>query len=295
MKTFSTENDTHLPLVMVESFEILSKWAARFIRYQAEKKGSSYDNPFVLGTATGSSPRALYQEMAMDQEFYRRLDMRFVQLDEYCGVSKEHPNSYWREIQSNVLARLGREEPWELLIPPSSSSVTDEELGKFDNNPLVHSLDVQILGLGADGHLAFIQPQQTEADQLDAFLNEGTRKVELQPQNRAANMRFFGDSLDAVPTHAVTRGPRSILSSTWNIVIVNNSQKAMAAYAGLSAPLCREVPATILQYHPRTVWLVVKEAAHILTDWGIQKSSLYYNPLCFGIMDPEVVNKLLPC
>lgn len=276
MKTFRTTDQTHQNLVMISSLDEISIWVERFIRYQIAQKGIARGNPFVLGTATGSSPTQVYMHMIKNADDYKGIPIKFVQLDEYCGLEPDHKNSYRGEILNDLVLPLGFKEE-DFFIPPSSG--TDEAITEFEKIPYIYNIDVQILGIGEDAHLAFIQPGPSDPNMLDDFLNEGTKKVDLLVRNRASNARFFDGNLALVPTHAVTRGPRSILSAGWNIVIVNNHFKAMAAHAALTCPLCREVPASILMYHPRTIWLVANEASHIFNEMNQRDWNVYRNLL----------------
>lgn len=261
--------------VFLDSIENHSRWAAEFISYQFGKSKAN-GRVFNLGTATGSSPELVFAHLIElnRKKRFQPSDGSLVltQLDNYL-LPPRSENGYDLEIFTSLCHPLGLDFSY-IRIPPTEGVDKGnlESLKKFDLLIDSEPVDVQLLGLGADGHLAFIPPRQTVSEQLLAsFIDEGTRLVALSDETRAINARFFEGNMDAVPRQAVTRGARSILASGWNIVIVNNFKKAMAMHSALAGPVCCEVPASILQLHPRTIWLVAKEAAGTISHWGVEQ------------------------
>ncbi|GAA4177242.1 glucosamine-6-phosphate deaminase [Gryllotalpicola koreensis] len=207
----------------------------------------------VIGLATGSSPLAIYEELsrradAGELNFSRT---RGFALDEYVGLPFDHPESYHAVIDRTVTRPLG--------LDPALVSVPD---GLADDIPAACAayeaaiaaaggIDVQILGIGANGHIGFNEPTSS--------LSSRTRIKTLTPKTRADNARFF-DSAEAVPTHCVTQGLGTILDAKRLVLVAQGSGKAEAVAAAVEGPLSASCPASVLQLHEHAT-VIVDEAA----------------------------------
>lgn len=195
-------------------------------------------NP-VLGIATGSSPLPLYEQLALRSRELPRL--RGFALDEYLGLPPGHPQSYREVVRREVVEPLGLD-PDDVQVP--NGAAADPERAAADYEELIRAaggIDVQILGIGGNGHLAFNEP--------GSALDSRTRVVELTASTREANARFF-PSLGDVPAQALTQGLGTIREARSLILLASGSGKADAVAAALTGPVTPRVPASVLQLHP---------------------------------------------
>lgn len=207
----------------------------------------------VIGLATGSSPLSLYQELA------RRVDEGTVSfshslafaLDEYVGIPLSHPESYASVIARTVVEPLGMD-PKRVSVPDGLAKDLAAAATRYDDTiRKAGGIDVQILGIGSNGHLGFNEPFSSFASR--------TRVATLTTQTRSDNARFFA-SIDDVPTHCVTQGLGTIMESRTAILVASGEKKAEAIAAMVEGPVAARLPASILQFHPHAV-VVIDEAA----------------------------------
>lgn len=210
----------------------------------------------VLGLATGSSPLGLYAELAGAVRA-GRLDLSAATgfaLDEYVGLPAGHPQTYREVLLREVCAPLGLAP--ERLHVPDGSGRTEQELvaAAAEYERLITEaggVDVQILGIGANGHLGFNEPGSS--------LSSRTRVKRLSDRTRHDNARFFDGPHD-VPTHCVTQGLGTVLDARRLVLVASGPTKAAAVAAALEGPLSASCPASVLQWHPDAT-AVLDEAA----------------------------------
>lgn len=207
----------------------------------------------ILGVATGSSPLKLYAELASRVEAG---DVDFSHgeafaLDEYVGLPPEHPQSYRHTIMRTVAQPLGFEGS-RVHVPNGYTADLQGEAEKYDAAIVDRGgVDVQILGIGSNGHIGFNEPMSS--------LGSRTRVKTLTQQTREDNARFF-DSIDEVPTHCVTQGIGTIMDAKAIVLVAQGAHKANAIAAMVEGPVTASCPGSILQLHPR-VFVAVDEAA----------------------------------
>ncbi|GAB2644437.1 glucosamine-6-phosphate deaminase [Gordonia jinhuaensis] len=207
--------------------------------------------PATLGLATGSSPVATYRELIRrhTDEGLSFADVRAVLLDEYVGLGPDHPQSYARFIREHLTDAIDIAEvysPEGLSRDPDAAAASyDELIGK------VGPVDVQILGIGANGHIGFNEPTSS--------LSSRTRVKTLTEQTRADNARFFDDRAE-VPYHVITQGLGTIGEARRLALVATGVGKAAAVAAAVEGPLSAMCPASVLQWH-RTATVIVDEAA----------------------------------
>ncbi len=207
---------------------------------------------FVLGLATGSSPLAVYRALA--ELVAVGLDLahlRCFALDEYVGLADGHPESYREVLRREVSTPLGL--PADRVHTPDGSLSGVQSAGERYEAAIVDAggIDLQLLGIGSDGHIGFNEPGSSLASL--------TRVKTLAQQTRRDNARFFA-SLDEVPIHCVTQGIGTILRSRHLVLLAFGSGKARAVAAAVEGPVTSSLPASAIQLHPR-VTVVVDEAA----------------------------------
>jgi glucosamine-6-phosphate deaminase len=210
----------------------------------------------VLGLATGSSPLGLYAQLATAVAD-GRLDLRHARgfaLDEYVGLPGGHPQSYREVLLREVCRPLGL--PPDRLHVPDGSGRDEPELVSAARDyerriTEAGGVDVQILGIGANGHLGFNEP--------GSALSSRTRVKRLSERTRSDNARFF-DRPEEVPTHCVTQGLGTVLDARRLVLVASGSGKAAAVAAALEGPLSASCPASVLQWHADAT-AVLDEAA----------------------------------
>ena len=207
----------------------------------------------LLGVATGSTPLPIYRALA-ERVAGGGLDvgrLRVCQLDEYVGLPQGHPESYRSVIAREVLEPLGLGLE-RFLGPDGTSSDIPAACAAYDAALAeAGGVDLQILGIGTDGHIGFNEPCSSLASR--------TRIKTLTPQTREDNARFF-DSLDEVPHHVITQGIGTILEARHLVLLATGAGKAEAVAATVEGPLSALVPASALQLHPHAT-VVADEAA----------------------------------
>ncbi len=196
----------------------------------------------VLGLATGSTPIGLYDQLV---EWHKKGDLDFskvitVNLDEYKGLSKEHPQSYHYFMEKNLFDRVNIRKEFTFL-PDGMAKDSEEECTRYEN--LIDALggvDMQLLGMGHNGHIGFNEPQV-------AFHKE-THCVRLAESTILANKRFF-ESAEDVPKEAISMGIKTIMKAKKILVVVSGADKADIVKKAFKGPVTPEVPASILQLH----------------------------------------------
>ena len=211
----------------------------------------------VLGLATGSSPIGLYRELGRavtrgEADFSRA---HGVALDEYVGLPPGHPEGYREVLLREVCDVIGLP-PARLAVPDGSgrdlATLTAAALAYEERILALGGVDVQVLGIGANGHLGFNEP--------GSALTSRTRVKRLSDRTRRDNARFFHD-VDDVPTHCLTQGLGTILDARRLVLVATGDVKADAVAAALEGPLTASVPASVLQWHADTVVCLDEAAA----------------------------------
>ena len=237
-----------MKIYVTEDYQTMSRKAANILSAQVILNPSS-----VLGLATGSTPVGMYKQLIA---WYKKDDLDFsqvrtVNLDEYVGLAPDHDQSYRYFMQTNFFDHINIS-PDNTNLPNGQAADLAEECKRY--NQVIRSLggiDVQLLGMGHNGHIGFNEPG-------DAFELE-THVVDLTQRTIEANARFFA-SPDEVPRQALTMGIKTIMQARQILVVVSGEDKADAVKAALAGPVTPKVPASILQMHPN-VMLVADKAA----------------------------------
>jgi len=195
----------------------------------------------TLGLATGSSPIALYQEMVES-------DVDFSELYSVIGLAPDHEQSY----HAFMKAQLFDAKPFkESFLPDGMAEDLEQAAKDYDDILSQHVIDLQILGIGSNGHIGFNEPGTSFDSQ--------THVVDLTDSTIEANSRFFA-SRDQVPTKAISMGIASIMAAKKIILFAYGDKKADAIFKMVKGPVTEEVPASVLQHHP-DVTLILDEAA----------------------------------
>lgn len=207
-----------------------------------------------LGVATGSSPVPAYQELAQRAQ---RGELSFGHarvflLDEYVGLPRGHAESYHQVIRRDFTEAAGIPDS-RIEGPRGDAADLIAEADRYDHVITTHGgIDLQILGIGTNGHIAFNEPPSS--------LSSRTRVVALAEQTREDNSRFF-HHIDDVPQLALTQGLGTISEAREIVLIATGAHKAPAVAAAVEGPLAARCPASILQWHPRATFVVDAAAA----------------------------------
>lgn len=224
----------------------------------------------VIGVATGSSPLGIYADLGRRQR-EEGLDLSratFFALDEYLGLPRTHPSSYFQTIQTTVTEPLGID-PAKVHVPPGDAEdVAAACLAYEQAIAQAGGIDVQILGIGSNGHIGFNEPGSSFASR--------TRVKTLSARTRADNRRFFTEGF--VPTHCVTQGLGTIMDAGRLVLAAMGEGKADAVAAAVEGPVSAMCPASVLQFHPHASVVVDEAAASKLTLTEYYRDSLEMTP-----------------
>jgi glucosamine-6-phosphate deaminase len=230
-------------VVIVDSAEAAGVVAADIIQKLVVAKPDA-----VLGLATGSTPLSTWRALAA-----RELDLSQVRgfaLDEYVGLPSGHPESYRAVIDREVVRPLGLSA--ELVRVPADSGEIQDAGESYERAIRdAGGVDLQVLGIGRNGHIGFNEPGSSLASL--------TRVKALAQQTRLDNARFF-DSIDDVPRHCVTQGLGTIMRARHLVLLAFGEAKAQALAGAVEGPVTASLPGSIIQLHPR-VTVIVDEAA----------------------------------
>lgn len=200
----------------------------------------------VLGLATGSTPVTIYEQLvASDLDFSQ---LTSVNLDEYVGLNADHPQSYHYFMQQHLF----NAKPFaHSYVPDGSNLDAAAATSEYDQIIADNPIDLQLLGLGKNGHIGFNEPG-TDPEST-------THKVTLTESTIDANARFF-DNADEVPRYAYSMGIGSILKAKQILIVAYGEAKAAAVAAMIQGPVTPDVPASYLQTHPN-VTVILDDAA----------------------------------
>ncbi len=240
-------------IIKAKDYNDMSRKAANIISAQVISKPDS-----VLGLATGGTPVGTYKQLI---DWYNKGDIDFseitsINLDEYRGLKKDHEQSYWYFMHDNFFNHVNVPEE-NIHVPDGSNLDADAACREYDEIiRRAGGIDLQLLGIGTDGHIGFNEP-------ADAFELQ-THVVDLTESTIKSNTRFFESEAD-VPRQAYTMGIKTIMQAKKILMVVNGENKADIIKEALFGPVTPRVPASILQLHPDFI-VVGDEAAFSKID-----------------------------
>lgn len=237
-----------MQVIIVENKEAVAKEAAQLI-----KKAILAKPNLVLGLATGSSPIGLYEKLI---EAYKNQEVSFkdvvgVNLDEYIGLAPDHDQSYAHFMRKNLFDHIDIDLK-NTYIPNGMASDLEAEAKHYDEILDRLKIDLQLLGIGTNGHIGFNEPGTP--------FEKTTHLTDLAESTLLDNARFF-EHIEEVPTQALTMGIASILKAKQIVLIATGKHKAAAIKAMVQEPVSEALPASILQNHDNVVVIIDKEAA----------------------------------
>jgi glucosamine-6-phosphate deaminase len=252
-----------MKIYSAKDYDSLSRKAANIISAQVIMKPDA-----VLGLATGSTPIGAYRQLV---EWYKKGDIDFsqtisVNLDEYAGLPGSHEQSYRYFMNENLFHHVNIKME-NTNVPNGMTDDHQKECLRYDK--VIRDLggiDLQLLGIGANGHIGFNEP--------GTAFEMGTHVVTLTENTRKNNARFF-NSLSEVPTHALTMGIKSIMSAKKVLLLATGEEKAQALYNSFFGPVTPSVPASILQLHNDCIVIADEAALSLIRSRENWEDSVY--------------------
>lgn len=208
----------------------------------------------TLGLATGGSPIALYEEMIADYKAgnFSYKNIKSYNLDEYVGISYDHPESYHKFMEINLFDHIDIEKE-NTHVPDAGNNDLNTALKTYQEQLNSAEIDVQILGVGSNGHIGFNEPGTP--------FEKGVHVVDLKQETIEANSRFFNNDINLVPKQAVTMGIKDIMRAKHIILLAFGEAKQHAIKSLVEGDeITENIPCTVLKNHPSVYVLVDKEA-----------------------------------
>jgi glucosamine-6-phosphate deaminase len=239
-----------MEIITKETYDAMSAAAAQAVAQVINAKPNA-----VLGMATGSTPLGTYKELV---RMHKKEGLDFSQvttfnLDEYVGLPVTHPQSYHHFMNENFFKHVNMS-PQNIYIPSGTTDNYDAFCRWYERRIKdVGGIDLQILGIGSDGHIAFNEPTSS--------LGSRTRIKTLAKQTIDDNARFFKKNPKEVPIYAITMGVGTILEARQILLLANGEKKAAAVAAAVEGPVTSMITASSLQLHPDVIVYLDKPAA----------------------------------
>lgn len=239
-----------MEIIIKENGQAASEAAARVVARLVSEKPTA-----VLGLATGSTPLTLYKELI---RLHKEEGLDFSQvttfnLDEYVGLPADHEQSYRRFMNENLFEHIDIKME-NTHVPDGMAEDIPATCAAYEQAIVdAGGIDLQVLGIGSDGHVGFNEPTSSFASR--------TRIKTLTQQTVADNARFFGGDESQVPHHCITMGIGTIMDARMNLMLAFGENKAEAVAATVEGPVAAIMPASVLQHHPSAKVFIDEAAA----------------------------------
>jgi len=232
-------------IIIQENFEKLSEWAANYIARSIQLANPTEEKPFIIGLPTGSSPLGVYKKLiALNKA--KKVSFKHVitfNMDEYVGIPKNHPQSYYSFMWNNFFSHIDIPEQNVNILNGNAPDLKKECAGYEEKIKMLGGIDLFLGGIGADGHLAFNEPGSS--------LSSRTRDKNLNNDTIIANSRFFDNDPDKVPKTALSVGIGTVLDSKEVLIVVNGFGKARALKHAVEEGVNHMWTISALQLHPK--------------------------------------------
>lgn len=264
-------------LIIQENYDKLSKWAAEYVASRINEANPTPEKPFVLGCPTGSSPLGMYRALI---ELYKQGKVSFANvvtfnMDEYCGLAQEHPESYHSFMWNNFFSHIDIPRENVNILNGNADDVVAECRRFEDKIKSYGGIDLFMGGVGPDGHIAFNEPGSS--------LSSKTRMKTLTQDTIIANSRFFEGNLDLVPKTALTVGVGTVMAARSVMLLVNGHNKARALRHGVEGGISQMWTISALQLHPHAI-IVADEDACAELKVGTYR---YFKDIESANLDPD--------
>ncbi len=241
-------------LIIQKNYEALSRWTAHWIAKKIKDFDPAPDKPFVLGLPTGSSPVGTYKELV---QLYKDGNVSFknvitFNMDEYVGLPKDHPESYYSFMWKNLFSHVDISEENINILNGNAKDLEIECAEYEDKIKQVGGIRLFLGGIGPDGHIAFNEPGSS--------LQSLTRVKTLTYDTIVANSRFFNNDVNKVPNLALTVGVKTVTDAQEVVLVVNGHNKARALQMIIENGVNHMWTASVLQLHPKAIIVCDDEA-----------------------------------
>ena len=234
-------------LIIEPDYDSVSEWAANYVAARINKANPTKEKPFVLGLPTGSSPLGMYRNLIkLNKE--GKVSFKNVitfNMDEYCGIPKNHEQSYHTFMWTNFFNHIDIPEENVNILDGNTDDPEAECQRYEDKIKSVGGIDLFVGGVGTDGHIAFNEPGSS--------LTSRTRMKTLTKETMFANSRFFGGDVTKVPRYALTVGVGTIMDAKSVMLIVNGFNKSRALQHGVEGGVTHQWTISALQMHPKSI------------------------------------------
>jgi glucosamine-6-phosphate deaminase len=243
-------------LVIHQTYEKASRWAAQYIADRINNYRK--DKPFILGLPTGSSPLGIYQEFIKmcGEKKLSFANVRTFNMDEYVGLTAEHPQSYHFFMYDNLFNHIDIDRGYIHILDGMAKDLARECALYEEAIAAEGGIELFLGGMGSDGHIAFNEPGSSLASR--------TRVKTLTRETKAANARFFDGDISKVPSTALTVGVGTIMAAREVLIIVNGRNKARALKAVVEDGVNHLWTLSCLQMHPKAIIVCDDDAAEEL-------------------------------
>lgn len=241
-------------LIIQPDYQSISLWAAHYVAAKIIQAKPTADKPFVLGCPTGSTPLGMYKNLI---ELNKKGIVSFenvvtFNMDEYVGLSQDHPESYYTFMWKNFFGHIDIKEENTNMLNGNATDL-DAECKRYEDKIKSYGgVDLFMGGIGADGHIAFNEPGSS--------LTSRTRQKTLTAETIIANSRFFDNDINKVPKTSLTVGVGTILSAKEVMILVNGHNKARALRHAVEEPISQMWTISALQMHEKGI-IVCDDAA----------------------------------
>lgn len=241
-------------VIIEPNYQLVSKWAANYVASKINAAKPTAEKPFVLGCPTGSSPLGMYHELI---ELNKQGKVSFenvvtFNMDEYVGLPKEHPESYYSFMWNNFFSHIDIKKENVHILNGNAEDLVKECEDYEKAIEAAGGIDLFMGGVGPDGHLAFNEPGSS--------LSSVTRIKTLTTDTIHANSRFFEGNLDLVPKQALTVGIGTVMAAKEVLLVCNGHNKARALKHCIDGYISHKWTSSMLQMHPHAI-VVCDEAA----------------------------------
>lgn len=254
-----------MKIVILEDYEEISRWTARYIAKKINDFKASADNPFVLGLPTGSSPIGTYEELITMNKLGKLSfkDVVTFNMDEYVGIPVDHPESYHNFMHRYLFDNIDIIKQ-NINILDGNAIDPIKECDDFEKKIKTYGgIELFLGGMGADGHIAFNVPGSS--------LQSRTRLVNLNYETISANARFFDNDLTKVPKQALTVGVQTIMDASEIVIIVSGIKKARALQHVIEGGVNHMWTLSALQNHPNAIVVCDEKAT-----WELKVGTVKY-------------------
>lgn len=243
-----------MKLIIRDSAEDVTEWAAKYVIKRINAFNPGPDKLFVLGLPTGGTPLGMYQKLVQAHKA-GKISFKYVMtfnMDEYCGIPRDHPESYHRYMFDNFFKHID--------IDPNNANILDgnapdlvKECEDYERKiKEAGGIELFVGGIGPDGHIAFNEPGSS--------LVSRTRVKTLAQDTILANARFFGGDINAVPKQALTVGVGTVMDAKEVLVLITGANKAIALYKAVEEGVCHMWTVSAFQQHGNTLMVCDEDA-----------------------------------